>query len=338
MIHHLARSPRRFRFPPRIARSLVALAKPPENDLLDISSFGDYNLVLPQDPHKVGVEHIQPLSVPTHIVRPPYVQYNGCYETTPSAGDSILKLGSPEELRMRRASALARATLKRAGELVKIGTTTSQIDSELHDFIIENSAYPSPLLYSGFPKSCCTSVNNIIAHGIPDDRPLEDGDIINIDVTVYLDGVHGDTSRTFLVGDVDQPGRDLVSATNEALRAGIDACGPGRPFKGIGEAISRVAAARGFSVNAELTGHGIGKYFHTPPWILHHRNDEPGVMQPGLCFTIEPLLVQGDDARGWMLPDGWTVLTETGARSAQAEHTILITDVGVDILTGEPTV
>jgi len=207
------------------------------------------------------------------------------------------------------------------------------LDAAIHEYVVTHSAYPSPLGYSGFPKSCCTSVNNVVVHGIPDDRPLEDGDIVNVDITVYLDGYHGDTSRTFLVGDVDEAGRDLVNATSEALEAGIAVCGPGEPFKSIGKAIHDVADQRGYSVSSQFTGHGIGKVFHRSPWILHHRNDEPGVMLPGHCFTIEPCLVQGNNPRSWIFPDGWTASTENCARSAQKEHMVLITEHGADVIT-----
>jgi len=175
----------------------------------------------------------------------------------------------------------------------------------------------------------------VLVHGIPDNRALEDGDIVNVDVTVFLDGYHGDCSETFAVGNVDDPGRQLIETCKEALAVGISACGPGRLFKGIGAAISQVAQSRGCSVNESCTGHGIGTEFHRTPWILHHKNDEPGVMKPGHCFTIEPSIVQGEDARAWMLPDGWTLLTESGARSAQAEHTVLITNTDVDVLTAD---
>lgn len=209
----------------------------------------------------------------------------------------------------------------------------SNIDAAVHDYIIANSAYPSPLLYQGYPKSICTSVNNIIAHGVPDDRPLEDGDIINIDITVYLNGYHGDTSETFLVGNVDDDGRKLIDITNKALAAGIRACGPGLPFKRIAAAIGAVVRDKDFSVSPQFTGHGIGTVFHRPPWILHHLNNEPEIMMPGDCFTIEPSIIQGTQPRGWMFPDGWTVSTENCARSAQAEHMVLIVENGVEVLT-----
>jgi len=181
-----------------------------------------------------------------------------------------------------------------------------------------------------------------MVHGIPDDRRLEDGDIINIDITVYLNGYHGDTSQTFLVGDVDAKGQSLVAATTHALHAGISACGPGLPFKQIGQAIhdathksrlTNIDEEIPFSISPQFTGHGIGTDFHKPPWIFHDVNDEPGVMVPGDCFTIEPCIVQGTQPRGWIFPDGWTTSTENCARSAQAEHMILITESGADVLT-----
>ena len=219
--------------------------------------------------------------------------------------------------------------------MVKPGITTNAIDKAVHEYILKNNAYPSPLLYSGFPRSCCTSVNNIVAHGIPDDRPLLDGDIVNIDITVYLDGFHGDTSDTFLVSNVDVPGRTLVSATTDALEAGIAACKPGAPFAGIARAIhEQVLASRLPHVVCQaFTGHGIGREFHRPPWIFHTLNEEPGVMQPGHCFTIEPCLIQGSNSRVWIFPDGWTASTENCARSAQAEHMVLITENGAEVLT-----
>ncbi|THH10301.1 hypothetical protein EW146_g8411 [Bondarzewia mesenterica] len=239
-----------------------------------------------------------PRLVPPHIPLPPYVsslspsdrkpgEDQRPFHGDPYSGDGRIPLGGEDEARLRRAARLAKTVLDYAGSLAKVGMTTDSIDSAVHDFIISHSAYPSPLLYSGFPKSCCTSINNVLVHGIPDERPLEDGDIINIDITVYMDGCHGDTSKTFLVGDVDKQGRDLLSAVDDALDSGIAVCGPGRPFNVIGEAIQKFATERGYSVSREFTGHGIGQVFHRSPWIFHTRNDEPGVMLPGHCFTIE---------------------------------------------------
>ncbi|KXN89007.1 Methionine aminopeptidase 1D, chloroplastic/mitochondrial [Leucoagaricus sp. SymC.cos] len=298
-----------------------------------VDDFGNYSVILPEEPFVFGVSHIKPRDVPGHIIKPPYVLNNG-NETLEGTNkpESIIELGGEAEVRLRGAAQLAMKVREFAGSLVRAGVTTNAIDSAVHEFILSHKAYPSPLGYLGYPRSCCTSVNNVLVHGIPDDRALEDGDIVNVDITVYLDGYHGDTSQTFLVGDVDQQGRDLVSITNRALRAGINACGPGRPFKGIGQAIHD-AIGEDYSVSSQFTGHGIGKFFHSRPWILHYKNDEPGIMKPGHCFTIEPSIIQGRNPRGWIFPDEWTASTENCARSAQAEHMVLITYTGVEVLT-----
>ncbi|KAF8626713.1 hypothetical protein AX17_006480 [Amanita inopinata Kibby_2008] len=295
--------------------------------------FGEYTVILPPEPFVFGVSHIEPRPVPAHIRRP----------TVPNKEKGIV-LGSESEIRIREAAKLAKKVREYAGSLVQVNVTTNDIDAAIHKFIIAHSAYPSPLHYSGFPRSCCTSVNNVIAHGIPDDRPLEDGDIVNIDITLYLDGYHGDTSQTFPVGQVDTKGQSLITMANRALHAGISACGPSQPFKRIGRSIHDLIRqstqnlnhndeANRYSVSSQFTGHGIGTEFHKPPWILHDLNDEPGVMQPGDCFTIEPCIVQGSNPRGWIFPDGWTTSTENCARSAQAEHMVLITESGADVLT-----
>ncbi|KIJ69753.1 hypothetical protein HYDPIDRAFT_104376 [Hydnomerulius pinastri MD-312] len=311
--------------------------------------FGTYSVILPEEPFVWGVSHLTPRSVPNGIPRPPYVQTRStCIlpsdgpsepgstgEDTQESyeGDGRIELRSQDEHNLRASAKLASRVREFAGTLVRPGVTTNSIDTAVHEFIIAHNAYPSPLLYSGFPRSCCTSINNVVVHGIPDNRPLEDGDIVNIDVTVYLNGYHGDTSQTFLVGDVDQPGRELVKITNAVLEAGINACGPGRPFRGIGQAIHELTRNTPYSVCTAFSGHGIGKVFHRPPWIYHSLNEEPGVMLPGHCFTIEPSIVQGSNPRVWMFPDGWTASTENCARSAQAEHMVLITDSGAEVLT-----
>ncbi|KIJ57225.1 hypothetical protein M422DRAFT_40725 [Sphaerobolus stellatus SS14] len=298
--------------------------------------FGAYDLILPSEPFIHGVKHIPMRFVPLHIPKPPYV---GKTEDDPVAvegpyvGDGRIELGGEDERKMRRAAQLAKKVLEKTKDWVKPGVTTEEVDQKIFDMVISHDAYPSPLAYCGYPKSCCTSINNVIVHGIPDDRPLQDGDIVNVDITVYLDGFHGDTSQTFLVGNVDQLGIDLVKETNMALQVGIAACGPHRKFSDIGNAIHKFAIERGYSSNDQFTGHGIGRVFHRPPWILHFMNEEPERMLPGHIFTIEPALVQGDNGRGWMFPDGWTVATESGARSAQAEHMVLVTETGIEVLT-----
>ncbi|KAF9226912.1 methionyl aminopeptidase [Gyrodon lividus] len=307
-------------------------------------SFGSYSVILPEEPFVWGVSHIAPRSVLSSIPRPPYARTPEDDRSSNQRsrgedakefyeGDGRIQLRSEEEIKLRASAKLARKVREFAGTLVRPGVTTNSIDVAIHDFIVAHGAYPSPLLYSGFPRSCCTSINNVVSHGIPDDRPLENGDIINIDITVYLNGYHGDTSRMFLIGDVDQQGRDLIEMTNAALETGISVCGPGRPFKAIGKAIHDLVRHTSYSVCTAFAGHGIGQVFHRPPWIYHSLNEEPGIMLPGHCFTIEPCIVQGSNPRVWIFPDGWTASTENCARSAQAEHMILVTETGAEVLT-----
>lgn len=233
---------------------------------------------------------------------------------------------------MRKACKIAANILKSAGSIVKVGLTTNEIDAFVHEAAIKANAYPSPLRYLDFPKSVCTSVNNVACHGIPDDRPLQDGDIINIDVTVYYGGFHGDCSKTFLVGDVDERGKYLVQATEDCLNAAIELCFPKRPINTIGKEISKVAMEKKLNVLPQFIGHGIGSYFHGPPEVLPYANNLIGLMQPGMTFTIEPILTLGGiDVELW--EDGWTIVTADNARTAQFEHTILITENGYEILT-----
>ncbi|KAI0658629.1 peptidase M24, structural domain-containing protein [Cubamyces menziesii] len=311
--------------------------EPSEHDL----RFGYYDILLPSEPFVWGTTHILPRPVPPHIRKPPYVpELLG--PDAEGEGDSVTAtqrrlIRDPEDVeKLKRAARLAGDVLEFAGSLVQVGRTTDAIDAAVHELILACGAYPSPLLYKGFPKSCCTSVNNVITHGIPDDRPLQDGDIVNVDITVHLDGFHGDTSRTFLVGDVDDKGRELVQLTDAALEAGISVCGPGRPFKSIGRAIHELLRGKDYCVSPQFSGHGIGREFHRQPWIFHHLNDEPGEMRPGDCFTIEPAIIQGTDPHGWTFPDGWTVSTENCARAAQAEHMVYITENGAEVLTRRP--
>jgi len=234
--------------------------------------------------------------------------------------------------RMRNAGKIGRIVLNCAKAMCQPFVTPEKLDLIVHMTCLENGAYPSPLKYKGFPKSVCTSVNNVVVHGIPDDRPLENGDIINVDVSVFIDGVHGDLSETMMVGKVDSAGRKLVQATKDCLDEAIKVCGPGQRFNQIGKTVTRVAADHGFKVCPMFTGHGIGKCFHEPPQILHTDNNRAGVMKPGMTFTIEPVLVEGSpEVEFW--GDGWTCVTRDGGRAAQFEHTLLITEEGVDILT-----
>ncbi|GBG71933.1 hypothetical protein CBR_g10870 [Chara braunii] len=268
------------------------------------------------------------LHVPKHIERPPYAESG----VSPPWDDSFQIHDEAAVQRMRASGKLAAEVRDYAGTLVKPGITTDEIDKAVHKMIIDAGAYPSPLNYGKFPKSVCTSVNECICHGIPDSRPLEDGDIINIDVTVYLNGYHGDTSRTFLVGNVTPEVQQLVRVTKEALDKAIAICSPGVEFKKIGKTIHDYADRYKYGVVRHFVGHGIGRMFHSGPAIMHHRNNGPGVMLPGMTFTIEPMLTIGS-IEEVMWDDNWTVVTADGSFSAQFEHTLLITETGVEILT-----
>ncbi|EIN11026.1 Creatinase/aminopeptidase [Punctularia strigosozonata HHB-11173 SS5] len=329
---------------PAPPRKLVHDPEFDDIDSLAAEDFGSFSVVFPPEPYNWDVHNapkptpplaLPPSSIPPYVNNPRQVTYQG---------HGRMDLHGDDARRLRESAALAAKVLDWAGSLVEVGVTTAEIDARVHEYILSQGAYPSPLTYSGFPKSCCTSVNNIIAHGIPDDRELENGDIINIDITVYKNGMHGDTSRTFLVGDVDDKGRNLVKTSLDALHAGISVCGPHVPYKAIGRAIDDVARRRGYSISQMFTGHGIGSVFHRPPWIHHTVNEEPGVMLPGQCFTIEPCLIQGTNTEAFMWPDGWTTSTlansprnhQNCARSAQFEHMVLITETGADVLTRWP--
>lgn len=268
-------------------------------------------------------------AVPADIVRPPYAASGGMSDLKPF----IPILDAEQQQKLRAACALAGDIREFAKPLCQPGATTEDIDRLVHEEIVRRGAYPSPLNYGGFPKALCSSVNEIVVHGIPDSRPLEDGDIVNIDISVFLDGFHGDTSQTFLVGEVDEAGQHLVDITKQALMGSIEACcKPLNRFATIGDFVQKLADKEELGVVREYTGHGIGKEFHCLPFILHHRNGEPGKMLPGMAFTVEPALTEGSPKIvHW--DDGWTVATADGGRSAQAEHTVLITEDGVDILT-----
>lgn len=269
-------------------------------------------------------------AVPAQIARPDYA-------ATGRPRSQGADVRTAEELvRMRRACAAAARVLRIAGQAVRAGITTDGLDELAHAEIVRLGGYPSPLNYRGFPKSICTSVNEVICHGIPDSRPLEDGDIVNLDVTVYLDGMHGDCSATFLVGEVDADGRRLVQVARECLHKGIAAVRPGRPISDIGRAIEAHASQHGYGVVRSYCGHGVGDTFHTSLQIPHHY--DPSLrrqMAPGMTFTVEPMITEGTwEDRLW--DDGWTAVTDDGKRSAQFEHTLLVTEGGAEILTVEP--
>jgi methionyl aminopeptidase len=267
-------------------------------------------------------------SVPREIGRPPYALSGDPGRTRPDP------VRTPDVIaRMRRAGAAAADILLHVGPFVEPGVTTDRLDAIVHEKTIELGGYPSPLNYRGFPKSVCTSVNEVICHGIPDSRPLADGDIVNIDVTIYLDGVHGDTSVTFLVGDVDDASRMLVRETRNALYKAIDVVRPGVPINEIGRVIESHAHKHGLGVVREFIGHGIGTEFHGVLQIPHYYDPRARtILQEGMTFTIEPMLTLGDPALG-VWEDDWTAVTLDGRRSAQFEHMLAVTADGVEILT-----
>ncbi|CAH1176142.1 unnamed protein product [Phaedon cochleariae] len=269
------------------------------------------------------------LEVPEYIKKPSYFSNGIPSEDVPNYPE-IKNAGQIKC--MRESCELAANILKNVGEFIEVGKTTDDIDVFVFHQCIKYNAYPSPLNYKNFPKSVCTSVNNVACHGIPDDRPLEDGDIINIDITIFYNGYHGDCSKTFLIGNVDTEGRDLVEATEICLKEAIQICKPGVLFRDIGACINQKAYNLGFQVIPCFIGHGIGHYFHGPPDIYHIGNNYPGRMEAGMTFTIEPILTQGSEMIE-ILEDEWTAVTVDNARTAQFEHTILITDYGADILT-----
>jgi methionyl aminopeptidase len=268
-------------------------------------------------------------AVPASIVRPDYAQTG-----RPRAMGRDVK--TPDELeRLRRACRAAARVLRVSGEAVKVGITTDALDEIAHTETVRLGGYPSPLNYRGFPKSLCTSVNEVICHGIPDSRPLEDGDIVNLDVTVYLDGMHGDCSATFLVGNVDAEGRRLVQVSRECLSRGIAAVKPGLPVSDIGKAVEAHASRHGYGVVRAYCGHGIGESFHSQLQIPHHYDPSmKRLMEPGMTFTIEPMITEGT-WQDLLWNDGWTAVTADGKRSAQFEHTIAVTEDGAETLTVE---
>jgi methionyl aminopeptidase len=265
--------------------------------------------------------------VPASIVRPEYVgrRYPRTGEPEVKDADTIA--------RMRVASRIAAQALEEVGRHVTPGVTTDELDRVGHEFIVEHGAYPSTLGYRGYPKSLCTSLNEVICHGIPDDTVIADGDIVNVDITAYIDGVHGDTNATFLAGDVAEESRLLVERTHEAMMRGIRAVAPGRQLNAIGRVIESYARRFGYGVVRDFTGHGIGTTFHSGLIVPHFDDPEVSVtMEQGMTFTIEPMLTLGTiDYEMW--PDGWTVLTADGKRTAQFEHTVLVTADGHEILT-----
>ena len=267
--------------------------------------------------------------MPGAIPRPPYV---GRSAPEPYTGSHVQTADTIE--RMRVAGKIAAQAAGAGAAVVAPGVTTDAVDAAVHEFLIDHRAYPSTLGYRGFPKSCCTSVNEVICHGIPDDTVLREGDLINIDVTAYKDGFHGDLNRTFRVGEVSERADQLIERTEQALMRGIKAVAPGREVNVIGRVIETYAKRFGYGVVRDFTGHGVGAAFHTG-LIIPHYDSAPlynDIIKPGMVFTIEPMLTLG--THEWeMWPDGWTVTTRDRSLTAQFEHTIVVRENGVEILT-----
>jgi methionyl aminopeptidase len=269
-------------------------------------------------------------AVPAAIVRPHYVDAR---PGTPADHDDPMVKDADTIERMRVAGRIAADALVEVGRHVRPGITADELDRIGHEYLTSHGAYPSTLGYKGYPKSLCTSVNEVICHGIPDDRPLADGDVVKVDITAFIGGVHGDTCATYYAGDVAPEVRALGENTREAMLRGIRAVRPGRPISVIGRVIESYARRFGYGVVRDYTGHGVGPSFHTKPTILHY--DEPRattLLEPGMTFTVEPMLTLG--GHGWVMwDDGWTVLTKDGSFAAQWEHSIVVTEDGAEILT-----
>lgn len=292
----------------------------------------EFSLVspIPSPSERSGYQTV--LTLPDHIRKPDYAL------STIGRVDQRLIPTKPviwsqfELIKIRESCQLARKVLNEIKEIVKPGITTEELDDFARELIILYNAYPSPLNFHGYSKSISTSVNNVAAHGIPDSRRLQAGDILNIDVTVFLDGHHGDCSETVAVGETDEYALKLINVTKECLERGISYCRPGKLLSGIGRAIHKHARRNQCAVVPTFIGHGIGEFFHGPPDIYHCLNNYPGVMTPGMVFTIEPCVSEGD-RRVKILSDGWTAITLDNSRTAQFEHTVAITDTGVEVLT-----
>ncbi|EMY34223.1 methionine aminopeptidase [Arthrobacter crystallopoietes BAB-32] len=269
------------------------------------------------------------LPVPSAIPRPEYA-----WKPAPAkfTGSEVKDAETIE--RIRHASRIAAQAIVEVGKHIRPGVTTDELDRVGHAFLLDHQAYPSTLGYRGFPKSLCSSINEVICHGIPDSTELHDGDIVNIDITAYVGGVHGDTNFTFLVGDVDEESRLLVERTRESLNRAIRVVAPGREINVIGRAIESYAKRFGYGVVRDFTGHGVGEAFHTG-LIIPHYDAAPAysrLIEPGMVFTIEPMLTLGTIE--WeMWEDDWTVVTKDRKRTAQFEHTLLVTETGAEVLT-----
>ncbi|KII86769.1 hypothetical protein PLICRDRAFT_43435 [Plicaturopsis crispa FD-325 SS-3] len=309
--------------------------------LLQDASIKKYGQFMPfRDFQFTGdIRPVYPLSqkriVPDDIARPDYAEDGVPKAEMNAAGKPARILNKEEQEKMRTVCRLAREVLDIAASHVRPGITTDAIDEIVHEECIKRKAYPSPLNYREFPKSVCTSVNEVICHGIPDQRKLQEGDIINIDVTLYYDGFHGDINATYPVGKIDEEDKKLIRTTRQCLDAAIKLCKPGTLIRDIGKTIEPIARSNGCAVVRSYTAHGINDLFHPAPTNIPHyaKNKAVGTLKPGMCFTIEPMINLGNnwDVVHW--PDNWTATTVDGRKSAQFEETLLMTETGVEVLT-----
>ncbi|WVO14025.1 methionine aminopeptidase, type I [Cryptococcus depauperatus] len=273
-------------------------------------------------------------AIPSHIEKPDYADHPQGFSMCESVKERSAKILSKEEIEgVRKACRLSREVLDIVASHIRPGITTDELDAICHQACIDRDSYPSPLNYFGFPKSICISVNEVVCHGIPDQRPLQEGDIINLDVSLYHGGFHGDLNMTYPVGKIDQESHDLIETTKKATEAAIAICKPGVPYRDIGNKIEEYVKPKGYGIVRRYTGHGIDRLFHGPPNIVHYGGSKtPGRMEAGQIFTIEPMINLGSsNVEHWN--DDWTAVTVDGRRSAQFEETILITETGAEILT-----
>lgn len=277
-----------------------------------------------------------PRFIPDHINKPDYATHpegRSLGEEDIKNSTHIKVLNDEEIEGMKVVGKLAREVMDEAAGAVGLNVTTDEIDRVVHEASLERNCYPSPYNYYKFPKSVCTSVNEVICHGIPDLRPLQNGDLVNIDITVYYNGFHGDLNETLIVGDASDDHKRLVQVTWECLQKGIEIVRPGVKYREIGDVIQKHASLHGFSVVKSYCGHGINQLFHTAPKVPHYaKNKAIGIIKPGHTFTIEPMIAEGS-WRDTSWPDNWTAVTVDGKRSAQFEQTLLATDTGCEILT-----
>lgn len=304
------------------------------------TEFKDFPFTGPLRPYQKTPKR----TVPDHISKPDYATHpkgvSQSEERDKRTNTSIPIYTAEEIAGIREACRIGREVLDIASAALKVGVTCDEIDRIVHEATIERNAYPSPLNYYEFPKSVCTSVNEVICHGIPDMREIQNGDIVNLDISVYYNGFHSDLNETFIIGGENDPAfdssRNLLQTAYNCLAKAAELIKPGALYRDFGDAISKIAKQNGCSVVQTYCGHGIGRLFHTVPTIPHYaKNKSKGVCQPGHIFTIEPMINAGS-YRDVLWPDGWTAVTNDGKRSAQYEHTFLVTETGCEILTARP--